>query len=450
MKFNVGSARKLAAAILRRLGILAILTGDTIEHAGLRVAWGIFWKQGVMQGVSGAARRLRTTFAQHESDAPKQISHPPSTSRIRSGVLFVGYAQGALGLGQAFRSDIKAAAAADLPFAIYPIEKNIEGRLIGPFMPERYDRDNAYAVNIIEVAADQIPAVLDILGPHRTDSSYNILKTYWELPRAPEVWRNHLSRMDEIWVPNQFVADAFAPIYERAIHIVPPAVEHLAERTVARETLGLGTGRYYFLFSFDYNSSPFRKNPIGVLDAFHTAFPKGDEPVGLVIKTNGRSDLYPQIRLHIDAAAKRDPRIQVINDHLDRDGMLDLLSAADAYVSLHKAEGFGLGMAEAMMLRRSVVGTNFSGSTDFLNSETGHPIPYRLQPIQPHEYPGSDGQFWADPDVEVAATAMRHLVDNDQNEVNRRQLAAETIRRKYSYDVVGQHMKSRIESLCLI
>ena len=187
-----------------------------------------------------------------------------------------------------------------------------------------------------------------------------------------------------------------------------------------------------------------------MLEAFRAAFPQGDEPVELLIKTNGQSDLYPKIRARIDAAVMHDPRILIINDHLDREDMLDLLCAADAYVSLHKAEGFGLGMAEAMMLQRSVIGTNFSGSTDFLNTETGFPIPYRLRPIQLHEYPGSSGQLWAEPDLGAAAAAMRYLASHASSEEHRRRVAQDAIIRKYSFDVVGRQMKVRLESLNLI
>src|SRR5262245_38594668 len=104
----------------------------------------------------------------------------------RKGILFIGYAEGDLGLGQSFRSDLLAAQHTGLPFSVYPFNVGIETRRIGPFMPERYDKTHAYDVNIIEVAPDQLPAVLGSVDPRITYYTYNVLRTYWELPRAPK------------------------------------------------------------------------------------------------------------------------------------------------------------------------------------------------------------------------------------------------------------------------
>ena len=123
----------------------------------------------------------------------------------RKGILFIGYAEGDLGLGHTFRNDLLAAAHTKLPFAIYPFNVGIETRRIGAFMPERYDRTHAYDGNIIEVAPDYIPKVLGSVDPRITYYTYNVLRTYWELPRAPQAWRQMLKGIDEIWAPTRFV-----------------------------------------------------------------------------------------------------------------------------------------------------------------------------------------------------------------------------------------------------
>ncbi|MGV2982048.1 hypothetical protein ACERNI_17930 [Camelimonas sp. ID_303_24] len=367
---------------------------------------------------------------------------------IKPGVLFVGYAEGALGLGQAFRANLRAAASAGVDFAIFPFRRNIETRLIDPFMREKYDEENTYAVNVIQVATDQIPLVIEELGCKSVDESYNILYTYWELSRAPEEWRQFLEKIQEIWVPNQFVAESFSEIFDGTIIIIPPAIENISPVCVDRGGYGMKNDKFYFLFSFDYYSSAYRKNPLGVLDAFGRAFPLGSEPVGLVIKSTGNSDHVPEIKSAIFDACQRDDRVLYLDKSMPRYRMEGLLQACDAYISLHRAEGFGLGMAEALMLDKIVIGTDYSGSRDFLSVDTGYPVPYTLRPLASHEYPWATGQVWAEPDVAAAADLMRRAVKQRNEAKIKSQIGRELVKTRYDVNRVGLLMKKRIDDIC--
>ena len=368
----------------------------------------------------------------------------------RKGVLFIGYAEGKLGLGQCFRNDLLAAVHADLPFAIYPFSVGVETRLIGPFMPERYDKTHTYDVNIIEVAPDQVPVVLRSVDSRLTHDTYNVLRTYWELPNAPKTWQRMLEDIDEIWVPNAFVGNALGQIFTGPITLVPTTVDLGNGSLKGREEFGLEPGRFYFMFSFDYFSSPYRKNPLGVLETFQRAFPNGNENVGLVIQSIGQVDHFPDIKEKIRQASVADSRIQVIDRSLSHDDMLGLIHATDVYVSLHRSEGFGMGMAEAMGLCRIVIGTNFSGNTDFLTEQTGFPVPYTLQPVKPHEYPWAiaqvpaEAQVWAEPDLEAAALIFRQVFDAPDLATNRAKAGQMLIRHKYGMAQVGRAIKERL------
>jgi glycosyltransferase involved in cell wall biosynthesis len=364
----------------------------------------------------------------------------------RNGVRFIGYAEGALGLGEVFRASLAAAATTPTPFAIYPLRASIETRLLAPYMPEHYDHLHAYDVNIIAVAGDQLPIVYRAIHPSLFENSYNIFMTYWELPGAPEEWRQNLTYIDEIWVPNDFVANSFAQIFSGPIAVIPPAIRQPGTSFTTRASYGMQESRFYFMFSFDYYSSPFRKNPLAVLEAFRTAFPGGQENVGLVIKSIGPSEQYPEIQAAIRDIAK-DPRIILIDKNLDRDDMLGLIRAADAYISLHRAEGFGLGMAEALSLGRIVIGTNYSGNTDFLNEHTGYPVPYQLRPVQGHEYPYSRGQVWAEPDKAAAVEIMRNIVANPLEAVARAAAGRTLVCQRYGLAAVGRLMQARLINL---
>ena len=228
---------------------------------------------------------------------------------------------------------------------------------------------------------------------------------------------------------------------------MPHAVDVSEGPFPTRNALGMKDNRFYFIFSFDYFSSPYRKNPLGVIEAFQTAFPDGNEDAGLIIKSIGDPDQYPEIRNRIRGAAAADRRILNIDQVLARNDILGLIYASNAYVSLHRAEGLGLGMAEAMSFGRIVIGTNFSGNTDFLTEETGLPIPYALRPIAAHEYPWSEGQNWAEPDLKAAAAAMKLAFQSPDSVRSRAAAGQRLIRKKYAPVVVGQIFKNRIEQL---
>jgi glycosyltransferase involved in cell wall biosynthesis len=366
---------------------------------------------------------------------------------IQPGVLFIGYIEAGLGLGESLRGLVRSVATTNMPFALYPFNSGVESRFIGQFQDDRYDRRRRYQVNVIEVAADQVPTIFREVGRRKTLDSYNILRTYWELPRAPAQWANMLKGIHEIWVPNHFVESAFRGIFDGPIVVVPPCVEIDAEVVLQRDHFRLHPDTFYFMFSFDYFSYPARKNPLAVLRAFQLAFPKRTENVGLVLKSTGTATLYPEIRSIILQAAESDPRIHVIDRMFSRDEMVSLIAQSDCYVSLHRSEGFGLGMAEAMALGKPVVGTDFSGNTDFLSEHTGFPVPCTLRPVQPGEYVFSDGESWAEPDEAAAAQVLRHVF-HDTAERERRAAAGKcAIDARYGRLNVGRIAAERLHAI---
>jgi glycosyltransferase involved in cell wall biosynthesis len=152
-----------------------------------------------------------------------------------------------------------------------------------------------------------------------------------------------------------------------------------------------------------------RKNPKAVIDAFRQAFPAGDDAVGLVLKTMNSQPDSPAWQEFL-AWCRADPRITLLDRTLDRPVVLGLVKACDAYVSLHRAEGFGRTLAEAMLLGKPVVGTDFSGNTDFLTKATGYPVKWARRALVVGDYPfveADDAAWWAEPDVGHAARQMR-------------------------------------------
>jgi hypothetical protein len=287
-------------------------------------------------------QRLSDLVSEHVTKARTLLVTKVRPLPARHGILFVGYVEASLGLGESLRGLIEAAAARDLKFGIYPFCVGVETRILGPFMSDNYDKSHRYDLNVIEVAADQVPIVFGSLDSRLYAGNYNVLRTYWELPRAPVEWVSMLRGVDEIWAPNEFVRNAFRNIFPGVISIVPPCVV-IDETAVypSRRELGLDDRRFYFLFSFDYYSNPARKNPLGVLKAFQDAFRKADENVGLIIKSTGAPAHHPEIKQLMQSATEVDPRIKIFDRTMTRREVLGLIQSCDCYVSLHRAEGFG-------------------------------------------------------------------------------------------------------------
>ncbi|PZO03509.1 MAG: hypothetical protein DCF30_02745 [Hyphomicrobiales bacterium] len=366
---------------------------------------------------------------------------------LANAALLVGYIDADLGLGESLRGLARALATTDVRIGIHPFTVGVEGRRSAPFMQQHYDRANRYAVNVIEVAANELATVFDNINRSRFDHSYNILRTYWELSRAPEEWREKLARVDEIWAPNEFVADSFRHIFDKTITVVPPCVEVEEVAIDGRAHFGLDPRRFYFLFSFDYFSFPQRKNPLAVVRAFRKAFVDPATPVSLIVKSTGAVGHFPEIKQYLRDAAREDGRIEIMDRTVDRKEMLALLKSADCYVSMHRAEGFGLGMAEAMAFGRSVIGTGYSGNAEFLTAETGYPIPYRLRPVPADGYVHTDGQVWAEPDEAACAEAMIRVVSEPAEAAARAAAGQQFIARRFGTDNVGEIASSRLKEI---
>jgi glycosyltransferase involved in cell wall biosynthesis len=101
------------------------------------------------------------------------------------------------------------------------------------------------------------------------------------------------------------------------------------------------------------------------------------------------------------------------DEAMSRDELLGLENAVDAFVSLHRAEGFGLGLAEAMFLGKPAIGTAYSGNLEFMNESNSCLVNFELVTLAEGDYLYADPRFrWAEPDVEHAAHHMRRLVDD--------------------------------------
>jgi glycosyltransferase involved in cell wall biosynthesis len=349
------------------------------------------------------------------------------------GVNFIGWFQSASGTGQSLRSLVAAAEAARLPFARVEVTDLDSGREVpAPF-----------ALNVFHVNADGAAAVVELGGPRLHRGRANVGYWYWETEEFPDEWRDRFAYFDEIWVASEFCRGAIARASDIPVAVVPPPVT-IGPPAAPPDAAPAGEKSFRFLTMCDAKSFPERKNPLGAVRAFARAFP-GDGPVRLVVKVanaGSAPDLVPSLR-----EAAGGTRVEVDPAPVGREEIERLLSGCDAYVSLHRAEGFGLAIAEAMSLGKPVVATGYSGPADFLDEATGYPVRWELVTSGTAVGPYPAGRRWAEPDEEDAARAMRQIVAEPGESARRGENARRRIQARYGLDTAAARLGERVDRL---
>ncbi len=232
----------------------------------------------------------------------------------------------------------------------------------------------------------------------------------WELQELPRAWRSAANLVDEIWVPSRYCAEVFTGL-GRPVRVVPhPAAAGFFAAPRDRTAFGLPEEKVIFLAVCDLRSSLARKNPLGAIQAYASAFDQtsADRPV-LVLKVGGYAG-HEHLLDKIGVAAGR-AGVRLVTDALSQEGMDALIAASDAFVSLHRAEGFGLVVAQAMLAGKPTIVTDWSGTRDFTDDTTACLVPAKEVPVADPQgiYPPTG--IWAEPDMETAIAWMRRLTN---------------------------------------
>jgi glycosyltransferase involved in cell wall biosynthesis len=412
---------------------LALLNAPAFSEAGVQPSWlmVLLWRtqpqlqrdcdlerpQGRDALLRWFAHTGMTQFGLEQLVLPRAPAPPvrralPPSDKPSFGVNLIGFAFGELGIGEDLRMAAQACASAGVPFKVLNIDpgKHLRqaDRLVAPHSTDDI-ADLPYAINIFCLTGFDTLRVYAAKGEALFDGRYNIGWWPWELPVWPQRWTQAFTVLDEVWAATRFTKTMYRAHTDRPVTLMPLPVSVDRLKKTSRRALGLPARRFLFLFIFDFNSYIARKNPEAAIQAFAQAFSPDDKSVGLVLKTmNSRPDDPAWGEFKRQCAA--DARITLLDHMLDREVVLGLVNACDAYVSLHRSEGFGRTLAEAMLLGKPVVGTDYSGNRDFLNRRTGYPVKWTQKAVGQGEYPfveEADAAFWADPDIAHAARQMR-------------------------------------------
>lgn len=391
------------------------------------------------------AARSEGDNATHAGSITPPIKAVPNYSQ---GLTLIGYPRAEMGMGEQIRSCAASLWATRSQFCLFDFKFGI----LASQRHYEYDQficpDNPFPTNLFHINADQIPLALEKLGAEFFRNKYNIGYWEWELSRFPDLWMPSVDKVDEIWAPSKFIQAAISQRTSKPVLWMPLAVEGpvpIENAAVTRQQFGLPQDKFLFLFSFDFSSFATRKNFRAALEAFRRAFPR-EQSVGLVFKVirhaHHKHELWEIIRETAD-----DDRILLIDRVLRQNQMRALTACCDAYLSLHRSEGFGLSIAEAMYLGKPVVVTNYSGNIDFTLPENSCLVDYKLIPVKDGEYVFSEGQVWADPDIDQAAGYMQQLVADREYGARLGRTAASFMRKHHSYKAIGNRYAKRLQQI---
>lgn len=422
--------------------------GKTILKAGVRLL-----KRSVPAGVR---RRVKNGLRQILADGPEPPDNPyvPGVrgeadrslpERGSLGMNIVGYVRSEMGIGESARCCARAAQAAELPFVLHDFTAGNNARACDDTWADHIGGPPVAGINVCHINAEAMPLAYATFGKSFFTDRYTIGCWNWELPEFPRNWVSSFALVDEIWAPSRFVQDAISHKSPVPVLCMPLAIQCPARPGARRADFGLPEGHFLFLMMYDTHSFQPRKNPQAAVAAFRRAFPD-PRHVSLVVKVNNPRS-YPAEMERLRAELADVPSVILMDRTLTRQEVYDLQSLCDAYVSLHRSEGFGLGLAEAMYLGKPVVATHWSGNVDFMTVDNSCPVGYELVALQEDVGPYGKGQFWAEPDVEQAAWNMTRLVEKPAWRLGKAARGRQTIQTWFSPAAVGRLYRSRLATL---
>jgi GT2 family glycosyltransferase/glycosyltransferase involved in cell wall biosynthesis len=363
------------------------------------------------------------------------------------GANLIGYCSGEFGMGEHIRSMARAFNAVQTPFSMIDYQKTGTHGSADDSAQPWITNIKKYRTNIFCINADTLPFSYFNLGRSFFPNCYNIGYWAWELSKCPPEFELALAMVDEVWANSDFTAKSFRTRSTVPVTNMPLAVSlPVLRRQYSKSYFGLPEDRFQFMFTFDAESYIDRKNPIAVVRAFRLAFPRGDEKVHLLLKTMNTRSEDPFWR-ELVADAHNDARIAIFDKRLERDQVLGLNSSCDAFVSLHRSEGFGFNLAEAMLMGKPVIATNYSGSREFAREGTACVVNYKLVPVPEGSYPFSQGQVWAEPDIEHAAGLMQRLANDDSYREKIARSGKRFIIDNFNEAKIGARYATRLEGL---
>ncbi len=333
----------------------------------------------------------------------------PASTGYPEPLIVAGFLTAATGLGEWARLALRAFETTGSE--VYGIDLS-QQMMQGADLPRGDWRDGRTVVGngtlFLHVNAPYVPLALKILGKQLVKNKKIVGCWAWELPEVPPDWHTGFDFVHEIWALSDFTAEAFRrhttlPVATTPLPVIPATVPPIKSWAWHKPV-----DSFVVLAMFNLASGFTRKNPLGAIQAFQQAF--GTDPSCRLLLKIANPQAYPDGMREIERLAAEAGNIELITATLPPEQTAALIAASDVVLSLHRAEGFGLVPAEAMLQGKPVVATGWSGNLTFMRPENACLVDFTLAPaLDPQATYHHPGQNWAEPNLATAAQALQRL-----------------------------------------
>jgi glycosyltransferase involved in cell wall biosynthesis len=353
-----------------------------------------------------------------------------------------GYLDAAVGVGEAARRYVLALRCAEVPVIErdVPLPGRDPARAARSSGPQPIPAD--VAVNLLCLNPEQMVPYLQAAGAPTREGRASIGVWSWEVDVVPAGWRAAAEGLAEVWTYSRFAAERIGAAIDVPVFDVPPPITPLA--AVPAPSVALPQG-FRVLVMFDFLSTLERKNPLGAIDVFRKAFDPGDGAVLIVKSVNGRH--RPERLAEVLDALGGRPDVLLVDQTMSGGERDALIAACDCCLSLHRSEGHGLALAEAMAAGKPVVATAYGGNMEFMNEHNSYPVAWTRASVGDgvEHYPADAS--WAEPDLEQAARLLREVHADREGAQHRAQRAKLDVERLLAPAAIGARMRDRLQAL---
>lgn len=394
----------------------------------------------------GWLRAVKEHFVEKNTQKLKNVNIKKFDQAVyKDGINIVGNIKADTGIGQSTRLVADIISNSGIEFCVRSYFQPPGGSMTDTTYDHKITEEMPYNINLIHINPSEFTIAYMHLGRKVWDYRYNIGFWLWELEEFPDEWVGCIDLVDEIWTPAEFVSESIRKKTDKPVRTIPYSVNAPVDDKFDRKHFELPEDKFLFFMMYNSGSIMERKNPIGTLEAFKKAFEKDNDKVGLVIKINEMED--PAEMAKIIEFFDGYTNIYFITKNMSKIEVNSLVKAVDVFVSLHRAEGFGLGMAEAMLVGTPVIATNWSANTEFMNSDVACMVDYKLIELNEDYGLFKKGYRWADADVSEAAAFMRRLYEDSEyaDEISKK--AKVYIEKKLSMETSVELVKQRISEI---
>lgn len=363
----------------------------------------------------------------------------------KSGINLIGFVSAGFGLGEAARSTIRGAHHANVPLNVIDID--FTGKILSGWDAPETQKPLTHPVTLIHFNPDMTRLLLaEPIKSIWLNSSYKIGYWMWETTELPQHWIKAAALFDEIWTASTFCQSTIASKIDKPVYVVPHNVDCSSCGTILnRKQWGIPEDGFVFLCAMDFKSRVDRKNPWAAIRSFEKTISDSAADAYLIIKVINSSNSSGFRKL--SRICRSNNRIIVLDKLLPRHEMESLIEVSDALLSMHRAEGFGLPIAEAMSLGKPVIATGWSGNMDFMTEGNSFPVRYSMIKLKKNAPPYPKGTVWAEPDIDHAAEIMAWLVKNPETGLCKAERARQDIAEGFDARITGKIVAGRLEEI---